>query len=334
MDVYGMLEEIRPQVDRQIFKSLKKKGEPVQFYGMMRDYLERGGKRFRPAMCLLSFEACGGRKAEKIMPVAASLEMMHNFTLIHDDIEDGSELRRGKPCLHRTYGMPLSINAGDGLFALAFSSANATGLPAKHVVRIMDCISRMVVSLCEGQHRDISWALSDNVDVGEAEFMEMLRGKTGVLIGCAMETGAIAAGAPSGRVRALRAFGETVGVAFQIQDDILNLCGDEGKYGKEIGGDIREGKRTLMLIRTLSVATLADRQKLVEIYRRPQSKRGKPEIRTVMGLMKEYGAIDYARKRAAAMVAEARNRFDKAVPESEAKNKLRSLADFLIEREF
>ncbi len=333
MDVYKMLEETRPVVDRQIFTSFKK-GQPEDFYGMMRDYFERGGKRFRPAMCLLSFEACGGKKARKILPVAASLEMIHNFTLIHDDIEDGSELRRGKPCLHRTHGVPLSVNAGDGLFALAFNSANATGLPAKQVVKIMGSISRMVVSLCEGQHRDITWAGSDRVDVDESEFMEMLKGKTGVLIGCAMEAGAIAAGAAPSKAKTLRAFGENVGMAFQMQDDILNLRGDEGKYGKEIGGDIREGKRTLMLIRTLSVATMADRQKLVEIYRRPQSKRGQKDIRTVINMMEEYGAIDYARKRAAAIVADARNKLDKTLPKSEAKDKLLALADFLIEREF
>lgn len=333
MDVYEMLEETRPVVDRQIFMSLKK-GEPAGFYGLMRDYFERGGKRFRPAMCLLSFEACGGKNAGKVLPVAASLEMIHNFTLIHDDIEDGSELRRGKPCLHRTHGIPLSINAGDGLFALAFNSANAAGLPAKQAVKILGSMSGMVVSLCEGQHRDISWALSDRMDVSEADFMEMLLGKTGVLIGCAMEAGAIAAGAPPGKVRALREFGERVGMAFQIQDDILNLRGDEGKYGKEIGGDIREGKRTLMLIRTLSVATMADRQKLVEIYRKPQSKRGQKDIRTVIRMMEEYGAIDYARKRAAAMVSEAGNKLDKILPKSGAKEKLLAIADFLVEREF
>lgn len=333
MDVYRMLEETRPVVDRRTFAALKG-GEPGEFYDMMRDYFERGGKRFRPAMCLLSFEACSGRKSGKIMPLAASLEMIHNFTLIHDDIEDGSELRRGKPCLHRKCGMPLAINAGDGLFALAFKTANSAELAATQRVRIMDSISSMVVSLCEGQHMDISWALSDRMDVREDEFMEMLRRKTGVLIGCAMEIGAVAASAPPAKVRALREFGETVGMAFQIQDDILNLRGNEGKYGKEIGGDIREGKRTLMLIRTLSVATLADRRELGEIYGRPQSRRGPREIKRVMSIMEDYGAINFARKKAGGMVAEARRKLDKAVPESGAKEKLLALADFLIEREF
>lgn len=334
MDVYKLLEETRPVVDRHIFKSLRK-GDPAEFYGMMRDYFDRGGKRFRPAMCLLSFEACGGRKAEKILPVAASLEMIHNFTLIHDDIEDGSELRRGKPCLHRTYGVPLAINAGDGLFALAFNSANAAGLPTKISKKVMDSISDMVVLLCAGQHMDISWAQSENLEIDERDFLEMLRRKTGVLIGCAMETGAFAASASPGKTKALRDFGESVGIAFQIQDDILNLRGEEKKYGKEIGGDIREGKRTLMLIRTLSVATMADKEKLVEIYRRPgPSKRGQKEIKTVIKMMEEYGAIDYARKRAAAMVAEARNKLDKRLPDSGAKEKLLAIADFLVEREF
>lgn len=333
MDVYRMLEETRPVVDRQTFAALKG-GKPGEFYDMMRDYFERGGKRFRPAMCLLSFEACSGRKTGKILPLAASLEMIHNFTLIHDDMEDGSELRRGKPCLHRTHGVPLSINAGDGLFALAFKTANSAELAAKQRLRIMDSISSMVVSLCEGQHMDISWALSGRMDVREEEFMEMLRRKTGVLIGCAMEIGAVAASAPPAKVRALREFGETVGMAFQIQDDILNLRGDEGKYGKEIGGDIREGKRTLMLIRTLSVATLADRQKMVEIYGRPQSRRGPKEIKQVIGMMEEYGAIDFARKKTAGMVAGARQKLDKTLSDSRAKEKLLALADFLIEREF
>ncbi len=235
-----MLEEYlrrwKPLIDRKIFDSLGS-GALWERAG---EYPARGGKRLRPVMVLLGAREEGSE--EGALGLAAAVELVHNFTLIHDDIEDSSRLRRGKPCLHIEHGVPLAINAGDALFASAFR------LAAPYGKEVVEFLARTVERVAEGQDMDLRWVREDYWP-DEKEYFEMVEKKTGELMGASLYLGALSKGVER---RDLYEFGKRLGVAFQLRDDLLNLVGDEGKMGKDWGSDITEGKRTLMAIKSLS----------------------------------------------------------------------------------
>lgn len=318
-------------IEGVIKKALRR--QPPQVYDLLSDIFSRGGKRLRPILCLAAAEAVGLRKVAPLVPVASAIEMVHTFTLIHDDIEDGSELRRGKSCLHRLHGVPLAINAGDALFALAFEVAASSKLKPAVKSEILGKLAEAAVEVCEGQGLDIGWTKENRFNISEEEFLGMLRKKTGVLIAASLEIGGLYAGASRAQLRALQRFGEAVGMAFQIQDDLLNLVGDEKLYGKEIGGDIIEGKRTLMLIRFLSVATLEDKNKVLAVYRK--EKKTQADIALTIKLMNDYGVFEYAKKRSAQMINEALLEFEAVFKrENAGKAKIVALARQLLDRKF
>ncbi|SVE26421.1 uncharacterized protein METZ01_LOCUS479275, partial [marine metagenome] len=242
-----------------------------------RDYPERGGKRSRPALVLLACEALGG-DLNQALRTAAAFEMFQSFALLHDDIEDDSEMRRGKPCCHRTLGVPLSINVGDALYAKVFEvlAANRDLLGADVTLDLIDEMIRGSRETFEGQAYDVGWIRGRHIP-SEEEFMTMLRKKTGWYTGRGPCTaGAIIAGASEQERRAIGDFGETMAIAFQIRDDLLNLTAAEGDaalapgitsgaYGKERGGDIAEGKRTLIIIDLLRKCTAGEKDEILQI---------------------------------------------------------------------
>ena len=255
----GFLEKTIPLIEAELFSFLPIQ-EPEEFmYRPMRDYPERGGKRSRPALVLLACEALGG-DLNQALRTAAAFEMFQSFALLHDDIEDDSEMRRGKPCCHRTLGVPLSINVGDALYAKVFEvlAANRDLLGADVTLDLIDEMIRGSRETFEGQAYDVGWIRGRHIP-SEEEFMTMLRKKTGWYTGRGPCTaGAIIAGASQQERRAIGDFGETMAIAFQIRDDLLNLTAAEGDaalapgitsgaYGKERGGDIAEGKRKAIL---------------------------------------------------------------------------------------
>ncbi len=324
------LEELRSMVDKEIVHALNA-NVPQNFRKIICDYFERGRgrrcflrKRLRPIACLLAFETCGGSNIGKIMPVAIAIEMVHNFTLIHDDIEDDSVLRKGKLALHKIYGVPFATNAGDAVFAMAFKHALSAALSNKQQVQLANCISRTVFRICEGQHMDIALAYSNMRYINETDYFEMVLKKSGMLTG-ALEAGVIAASSSKKNLNALCEFGACMGVAGQICDDIIDLRGSDGKCGKEIGGDIQSGQRTLPLIRTLKVASPADRRKLCKIYEMPKSKKGEREVQSVIDLIAKYGAIDYAKEKAKERFDTGRSVLERTFPKSESKEKLLEL---------
>lgn len=314
--------EIAPYLDRK----------PDELYAPLRDIIGRGGKRLRPALCMVSCEAVGGKKKDALL-LSAAIEMVHNFTLIHDDIADKSELRRGKPCLHHIHGLGLAINAGDGLFSAAYEALfDATGrMGEKECKRINSLIAKRVTEVCEGQAYDIGWVQNKRWDITEKDYFIMIRDKTGALMSASCEAGAIAGKGTEKQIRALSEFGMGIGVGFQIQDDILNLRADEKKYGKEIGGDINEGKRTLMVIYTLSACTPAEKKWLIGVLDKEKSTQ--EEIRDAIALIEKYGAIDKAGEVAKKMVKEGKKGLT-ALPDSKSKELLIAIADYLIERDF
>ena len=208
----------------------------------------RSGKRVRPVLCLLSCEAAGG-DWEQVLPGGAAVELMHNFSLIHDDIEDRDHTRRGRPTVWSLWGVAQGVNAGDTLFALsqlALMGLSQRGVPAPLVVEAMRVFNNTCVALTSGQYLDISFESRAAVSV--AEYLKMIEGKTGALISAACEIGAIVAEAPPERREQLRRFGYHLGRVFQMRDDILGIWGDPAVTGKPVGSDILHHKKTLPIV--------------------------------------------------------------------------------------
>jgi geranylgeranyl diphosphate synthase type II len=339
------LEANVPLIDRTMFAFLPET-EPLRYlYEPMRDYPIRGGKRFRSALVLLTCEATGGRK-EKALQTAAAFEMFQSFALVHDDIEDGSEMRRGKPCLHHLHGVPLSINVGDALYSKVFEilAANRDDLGDTLALNLIDEMIRGAQKTFEGQAYDIGWIESGEVP-GIDAFVRMLTLKTGWYSGRGpCEAGAMIAGAPEKQLTALGHFGEKMAVAFQIRDDLLNLTVQAadaslaptttaGGYGKERGGDIAEGKRTLMVIDLCHRCSETERERVLSILNRDRAETTQEEIEWTIALMERHGSIERAALACRTRAEEAEAHLAD-IPESEARETLREMCGFLVERAF
>lgn len=210
--------------------------------------LSPAGKRLRPMLCLLACAEVGGEPVQAL-PAAAAIELLHNFSLIHDDIEDGDELRRHRLTLWKIWGVPLAINAGDGLFALAFAAIqrlSRRGLAAETVMQTLDLFTQTCLSLTEGQYLDMSFEQRNDVTV--ADYLRMIQGKTAALIGASVAIGAQIGGATPAQVAAMRLFGQNIGLAFQIQDDLLGIWGEPAVTGKAAGNDILRRKKSLPIL--------------------------------------------------------------------------------------
>lgn len=249
-----------PALEAELRRVLTAPAEgPALLYGMLHYHLgwvdadfqplhSDAGKRLRPIFLLLSCEAQGGNW-EQALPAAAAVELLHNFSLIHDDIEDRDATRRGRPTLWALWGEAQAINAGDALFALSYRALldlQRAGAPPERVLAALGCFDRAVLQLTEGQCLDM--AFENETAVEEATYLRMVGGKTAALLGLVCELGGLLAGAPPERVQALREFGVYLGLSFQMQDDVLGLWGDPARTGKPVGADLRQGKKTLPIL--------------------------------------------------------------------------------------
>lgn len=295
------------------------------------DLLDRGGKRWRPALLILCCEAVNGKK-ELALHLAPIVEFVHNGTLLHDDIEDNSKTRRGKPCIHLTHGVDVAVNGGSALFYISIPLLirNAYDLPEKTRLQLYDVISQELLNCHAGQAMDIWWHKGNEKTVSENQYLQMCAYKTGTLARLSAKMGGILGNASPGQIQALGKFGETIGVAFQIQDDLLNLVGEEFQKGKGVGEDIHEGKRTLMVIHCLENGNPNDAKRLVEILNAHPS--DEKTIREAIAILQKNGSLDYARKKAEQLMQTAWQQLDKELPPSEAKKTLQSFADYLINR--
>jgi geranylgeranyl diphosphate synthase type I len=323
-----ILDEYKADVEAELERHLPRTGEPKEFYAPVWELLERGGKRFRPALVFLACECVGGKK-EEALSAAAAVELLHNMTLIHDDVEDRSELRRGKPCIHRMFGVPTAINTGDAMLIKVFEIANSSKIPEERRHRLVAKIAERAYGVTWGQAFEFN--MWKRKYFTEEDVIKLLRFKTGALTGLSTEAGTIAGGGSLEQLETLAEFGETVGIAFQIVDDILNVIGDVKEYGKEIGGDIREGKRTVMAAHLLNTAKPNDGK----IFSRLLGKKRitKNEIRKVIGLYEKYGSIKYAKARSETYLKNALWALNK-LPASDARESLSSIAEFLVSRSF
>ena len=344
-ELRAFLDEIVPRVDRELYAFLPENEPADLLYLPMRDYPERGGKRFRPALVLLACEAFGG-DPEDALPTAAAFEMLQSFLLIHDDIEDGSEMRRGSPCLHRIHGVPMALNVGDALFAGVFEIllANLPRFGVDRTHRLLREMVRGTQVTCEGQAYDLGWVRDHYVPTAE-EFIMMLTKKTGWYSGRGpCEAGAIVADAGDAEQRIIGDFGEALAVAFQIRDDLLNLIvgedaaqrapgATEGSYGKERGGDIEEGKRTLMVIDLLGKCSEEEGQRVLSILDRDRAANTREEVDWVIEMMERYGSVEYAKSVCEERALKAIGLLEMLSP-TRAREILGELARFLVERSF
>jgi geranylgeranyl diphosphate synthase type I len=323
-----IIEAYKGEVEAEIERYLPRNGEPQEFYAPVWDLLGRGGKRLRPAMAFLASECVGGRR-EEAMGAAAAVELLHNMTLVHDDIEDQSELRRGKPCIHITYGIPMAINVGDAMLIKVFEIVNQSKIPQDRCHRLVSQVAKRAYDITWGQAYEFS--MWKRKEVKEDEVIRLLRNKTGSLTGLSTEAGAIAGGGTEEQIRLLGDFGETVGIGFQIIDDVLNVAGDVKEYGKEIGGDIREGKKTILVAHLLRTAASKDRKLFTRILGKKSIKKG--ETRKAIQLYEKYGSITYAKTQAETYLHSALETLKK-LPASDSRERLASLAEFLIYRTY
>ncbi|MDT5046874.1 MAG: geranylgeranyl diphosphate synthase, type [Mycobacterium sp.] len=313
-EVEDRLREVGKVVRRSMLDAMPD-GEPVQWlYGPMREYPSRPGKALRPALCLSAGRAFGA-EPDDLLGIAVAIELLHNAFLVHDDVADGSEMRRGRPTLAATHGMAAALNAGDGLAIVA-------GQVLRRATRRLDRdladlvwgeFDTMAMRTLEGQATEVGWQLDNVEDLGPEDYLELIMHKT-----CwyttihPLRVGAMVGSGGRAELGPLVRFGFHFGAAFQIRDDLLNLVGDERAYGKEILGDLYEGKRTLTLMHLLSAAEGEDRALLSDYLRRGRAERSEDMVRTVRALMDDYGSIDYTREYAEGILLVAEEYFEQA----------------------
>ena len=354
MDIEKFLEETAPEIDKAIEKYIPRKftkdsvlfkvSPPAYSYNLeplnraiadpIWDMLDRGGKRWRPALFLLICEALG-KEANYSLDFAIIPEVIHNGTLVIDDIEDSSELRRGKPCIHKIFEMDIAVNAGNAMYYLPLLPlmTRKSELPAKTQRDVYEVYVQEMINLSMGQAMDIAWhkGMANADALMEEDYLQMCAYKTGTLARMAAKIAAVVSGASEPLVEKLGRLAESIGVAFQMQDDILDLTGQEfAKKKGGVGQDITEGKRSLMVIYTLRKANSADKKRLIDILNMHTSNQ---KLRDeAIALMQKYSAMRQVKQTAERMVMESWTEVDKLLPTPQAKEKLKAFAEFLIKR--
>lgn len=337
-DLFAIMETCRRRVADEILRLIPKRRPVDSLYRLMREYPARGGKGLRPTLCIATCGAFGGH-SEDAVRIATAVEMFHNAFLIHDDVEDESLKRRGRGCLHTEHGIPLAVNVGDGLNLLAVETvlSNIDRLGLARTLALITEIIRMCRESLEGQAIELGWIRRRHVPVRDADYIRMVTKKTGwYTCRSPCRLGAIAAGHT--RPRELDLLGNVfkqVGIAFQIQDDVLNLVGEEDLYGKEPLGDLLEGKRTLMLIHLMRTVPRRERAELLDWLGHPRRKRTLTESRDVLNRMERNGSIEYARAVAARHAAHGARLFQETlgfIPQSEDKAILHQVIHYVNTR--
>ncbi len=322
-------ESVRKDIDDLIFKLLE--GQPRDLYEASMHLLKAGGKRLRPVL-LLAIAKGYGLNEEKALPAAAAVELLHNFTLVHDDIMDRDMFRRNVPTVHSIWGEALAILAGDLLFSKAFEAImmlEEKGIRHDLVVKAAKKLAWASTTVAEGQALDMDFEKRN--DVTEQEYMIMIEKKTAALFKASAEIGAIIANAGDKEVEYIGEFARNTGIAFQIVDDILGITADESKLGKPVLSDIREGKRTILVIYTLSKLSNEERNEFLRILGNRNATL--EELRRAAEMIKSSGAIDYAKNIAANYVSKAISYLEKSDINKDIAEMLKEFAEYIIKRE-
>ncbi len=321
MDLVTYLEKVADEVDTALDREFG--GLPGELNKASAHLLLAGGKRLRPAVVMLAADMVKKGRANEIFPAALALELTHTFTLIHDDIMDGDAVRRGVPTVHTVWNEPTGILAGDVLYAHAFKLICTAIADDAAKVRSVTTLANACAELCEGQHMDMSFEVRDDVD--EWEYIEMVSKKTGVLYAAAAAIGATLAGCSAQQAQSLHEWGLSSGIAFQIQDDYIDLVADAEKSGKDRASDLRQGKQTL-------VAILA-REKGIDLsgYRRADLTNA--EIDEAIALLEEGGVLEEVRSIARTRVERAKSMLS-IFPDCDEKDCLMQITDYFVSRGF
>ena len=306
-------------------------------YGLVADYPQRGGRMLRPSLCIATARAFGADLDDAVQ-AAVALELLHNAFLVHDDVEDESETRRGRPTLHRLHGTAAAVNTGDALALLGLRALidGRWRLGPRVTLRLLEEAERMVRESIEGQAIELGWRRDNALHLTDADYLAMVLKKTCWYTAIfPLRVGALVATRTEPDPERFVRFGFFLGAAFQIQDDLLNITGDPVRYGKEIDGDLREGKRTLILIHFLQVCDAYERERLASFLAVPRSEREDADVRWLHHRLHESGSIEYARDVTHALAGAAQHEFAEAfasVPESRDRQFLEALPRWVIER--
>ena len=326
-DLLTAIMEVKPLIEKRIETSLRASRHDRLGDAMMH-LIEGGGKRMRATLPWLVGKAVGDTHSG-LFDIGAAIETVHNFTLVHDDIMDDDELRRGRNAVHIEYGMPTAINAGDAMLAIAFERlVQAENLEAKDVAPLVNRIAWMVRRVSEGQQLDIEF--EDRLEVSEEDYLEMIEGKTAVMFWICAEIGARISGADDEVIQLMADWGKALGLCFQLMDDVIDVLSDSETLGKPAGSDIAQGKRTLMIIHALRQPDSPVKQRLLAVLGKGESV--EPDaLADGLAALAELGSVDYARTMAEDFHKQAHACLDR-LEENPALLALRELTDFQLAR--
>jgi geranylgeranyl diphosphate synthase type I len=314
-------EQCKQLVDIELEKLLPKK-DPSEFYNSMNEQVLTGGKRIRPIFCLLVCEALGGN-VETAVPVAAAVELIQAMSLVHDDIMDQDELRRGKPTLWKTQGEALAIDVGDGIFAKSIEALlRYTGENYQEVFKVG------IINMCEGQAWDVLFEKKDSLTIEDYNQMSIL--KTGVHIATSLKLGAMIANADKQTQEKIYSAGIKLGLAYQIWDDYIDFASN--KTGKTRGSDIKKGKKTSIVCHALQHLEETDKAELVKILETSVEETTEEMINNAIQLLDKTGSIEFAKTEATRLIEESKKELD-ILPDSEAKNEILKIVGFIVTRE-
>lgn len=300
--------------------------EPYGLYEPIEYTLAAGGKRIRPQLAMIASQLFGG-KDEDVLPAALALEVFHNFTLLHDDVMDHADVRRGRPTVHVKWNANTAILSGDQMLIEAYKLL--AGVPKEKLSQCLDMFNKMATEICEGQQYDVDFEAKEMVS--ETEYLMMIGKKTAVLLATALQMGAYIAGASQDEQETLALFGTSIGLAFQIQDDILDVWGDPATFGKAIGGDISCNKKTYVTIIAEKIADEESRKELQHWYSQTLSDNTE-KIARVKAIYERLGVRELCERSVRVRTQEAHISLD-SLPQNAATQQLRQLADKLHSRE-
>ena len=318
--------EIQEKVNAYI-ASLPYERKPKSLYDPIEYVLAAGGKRIRPSFVLMAYNLFHD-DVDRILPVSTALETYHNYTLLHDDLMDKADMRRGRPTVHKKWDDNTAILSGDTMLVLAYE--HLAKCDTKYLKPALDLFTETALEVSEGQQFDMEFETRN--DVAEEEYIEMIRLKTSVLLACALKMGAVVAGASDADANALYAFGEKVGLAFQLQDDLLDVYGDPKVFGKAIGGDITSNKKTYMLINAM---LRADEKQAAELKKWISAEHfDKAEkIKAVTEIYNNIGIRELCEKKINDYFEQARLSLQKVNLPDEKKTQLQHFTDLMMKRE-
>ncbi len=308
------------------FLGTKLKGNPTQLYDAASYLIVNGGKRLRPFMVMKSCEILGG-KLKDAMPAACAVEMIHNFTLVHDDIMDNDEMRHGVPTVHKKFGIPIAILAGDVLFSKAYQILSNSNLPSKATNELVSRLAKACVDVCEGQLLDIKMAETKKIPSQE-NYIKMIKKKTSSLFDVSCSMGAICAKAKQRDITKLSTFGKNLGIAFQITDDLIGVLGDPRMTKKPVGNDLREGKKSLPIVLAITKSTGNDKKIILKTF--GNTKATKRDIEKAVESIRALGIEKFVRKQALLYSDKAQKSLNNY--SGSAKKELLNLLNFVVKR--